>query len=105
MEGLRARIRKHVRWGQALCERLAAEPEFEIVTAPVLSLWTFKVTGASDDDTQRLVDANNDDGRIYLTQTLVDGQKVIRFQAGQFECTEADFDIAYDTICEIGART
>ncbi|WP_299152470.1 pyridoxal-dependent decarboxylase [uncultured Tateyamaria sp.] len=101
MEGLRTRIRNHVRWSQALCARLAAEPDFDIATQPILSLWTFKVARASDAHTQRLVDAINDDGRIYLTQTLVDGQKVIRFTAGQFDCEERDFDTAFDTITEI----
>ncbi|WP_299142743.1 pyridoxal-dependent decarboxylase [uncultured Tateyamaria sp.] len=101
MEGLRTRIRNHVAWSQALCHRLGAEDDFDIVTEPILSLWTFKVAGASDDATQRLVDAINDDGRIYLTQTLVDGQKVIRFTAGQFDCEARDFDTAFDTITEI----
>ena len=104
MEGLRTRIRNHVTWSQALCDRLDREDMFQIVTRPILSLWTFKEIGASDGDTQNLVDAINDDGRIYLTQTLVDGQKVIRFQAGQFDCTEADFDTAFDTITEIARR-
>ena len=53
---------------------------------------------------QRLVDTLNDDGRIYLTQTLVDGVKVIRFTAGQFDCEERDFDTAFDTITEIARR-
>jgi aromatic-L-amino-acid decarboxylase len=101
LDGLRSRIRNHVAWSQALCERLRAEPDFEIVTDPILSLWTFRVKAADNDDTQALVDAINDDGRIYITQTLVDGQKVIRFQAGQFDCAEADFDTAFDTITEI----
>ncbi|WP_050927969.1 pyridoxal phosphate-dependent decarboxylase family protein [Aestuariivita boseongensis] len=104
LDGLRDRIRNHVRWSQELCDRLRAEPEFEIVTDPILSLWTFKVKGADNDATQALVDAINDDGRIYITQTLVDGQKAIRFQAGQFDCTEADFDTAFDTITEIARR-
>ncbi|MEP1354569.1 MAG: pyridoxal-dependent decarboxylase [Tateyamaria sp.] len=101
MEGLRTRIRNHVKWSQALCERLRAEADFVIVTEPILSLWTFKVRDASDDQTQALVDAINDDGRIYLTQTLVDGQKVIRFTAGQFDCEERDFNTAFDTITEL----
>jgi len=105
MEGLRSRIRNHVKWSQALCERLRSESEFEIVTEPILSLWTFKLRGASDDQTQSLVDAINDDGRIYLTQTLVDGQKVIRFTAGQFDCEERDFDTAFDTITELARAT
>ncbi|WP_420012951.1 pyridoxal phosphate-dependent decarboxylase family protein [Tateyamaria sp.] len=104
MDGLRTRIRNHVKWSVALCERLRAVPGFEIVTDPILSLWTFKQVGASDDQTQMLVDAINDDGRIYLTQTLVDGVKVIRFTAGQFDCEERDFDTAFDTITEIAAR-
>lgn len=104
MEGLRRRIRNHVAWSQALCERLRAADGFDIVTEPILSLWTFKETGASDEDTQRLVDAINDDGRIYLTQTIVDGQKVIRFQAGQFDCEECDFDTAFDAITEMAKR-
>ncbi len=105
MEGLRVRIRNHVMWSQALCERLRAEPEIEVVTNPILSLWTFKVAGTSDDDTQALVDRINDDGRIYLTQTNVDGTKVIRFQAGQFDCEQRDFDVAFDTILELARAT
>ena len=104
MEGLRGRIRNHVKWSQALCERLRALPDFEIVTDPILSLWTFKVADASNDETQALVEAINSDGRIYLTQTLVDGVKVIRFTAGQFDCEERDFDTAFDTITEIARR-
>ena len=105
MEGLRTRIRNHVKWSQALCEQLRREDGFEIVTEPILSLWTFKPRGASDSQTQALVDAINDDGRIYLTQTLVDGQKVIRFTAGQFDCEERDFDTAFDTITELARAT
>ena len=104
LDGLRDRIRNHVAWSQALCDRLRAEPEFEIVTDPILSLWTFRVKGADNDATQALVDKINDDGRIYITQTLIDGQKVIRFQAGQFDCRAEDFDTAFETITEI-ART
>ena len=104
MEGLRARIRNHVKWSQGLCEQLRAHGGFTIVTDPILSLWTFKVAGASDDDTQTLVDAINDDGRIYLTQTLVDGQKVIRFTAGQFDCEKRDFDTALEAITDVAAR-
>ncbi|TIN68157.1 MAG: aspartate aminotransferase family protein, partial [Mesorhizobium sp.] len=49
----------------------------------------------------RLVNAINDDGRIYLTQTKVDGRIAIRFQVGQFEATAADVDTAFTVITEI----
>jgi len=51
--------------------------------------------------TQRLLNAINNDGRIYLTQTRVSGRLVIRVQAGQFEATAEDIDTAFDVIVEI----
>src|SRR5262249_20740192 len=41
LEGLRTMIRNHVAWSQKLAERLAAEPDFVIVTPPFLSLFSF----------------------------------------------------------------
>jgi aromatic-L-amino-acid decarboxylase len=94
-----------VNWSSQLHEKLKLEPDFQIVTPPMWSLWTFRYTpeGATDLDALnlRLVNAINDDGRIYLTQTRVDGQLVIRFQAGQFETTEADVMMAFEVITDI----
>lgn len=105
LEGLRDRLRNHVNWSVKLHEKLMLEPDFKAVTAPMYSLWTFRYApaGATDLDALnlKLVNAINDDGRIYLTQTRVDGDLVIRFQAGQFETTEADVMMAYDVITEI----
>ena len=42
LEGLREMIRNHVRWSENLASRLAAVPGFEIVTEPMLSLFTFR---------------------------------------------------------------
>ncbi|WP_375698516.1 pyridoxal phosphate-dependent decarboxylase family protein [Pseudophaeobacter sp. TrK17] len=107
LEGLRQRLRNHITWSEALHDKLAATPDFEIVTPPMWSLWTFRYApkGASDLDelNLKLVNAINDDGRIYLTQTRVDGDLVIRFQAGQFETTQADVMMAHGVITEIAA--
>ncbi|MGN6466513.1 MAG: aspartate aminotransferase family protein, partial [Rhizobiaceae bacterium] len=85
---------------EALAARLGAEADFEIVTEPVLSLFSFRHTGARDLDAHNLDLARriNDDGRIYLTQSRVDAKVVIRFQAGQFEAIEADVEMAFDVI-------
>jgi aromatic-L-amino-acid/L-tryptophan decarboxylase len=106
LEGLRGMIRNHVAWSQDLAARLRDRPGFEIVTDPVLSLFTFRYAPAGGDAealTQTLLAAINDDGRIYLTQTRVGGAYVIRFQAGQFDATKADVDMAYDVIVEMAA--
>jgi aromatic-L-amino-acid decarboxylase len=108
LEGLRGMIRSHVRWSEALASRLAAVPGFEIVTEPMLSLFTFRHQPCNDDEADEhnlaLVDAINDDGRIYITQTRVEGRVALRFQVGQFATSEADVDAAFDVITSIAAR-
>jgi aromatic-L-amino-acid decarboxylase len=107
LEGLRTMLRNHVKWSEELCERFRAAPDFEIITDPVLSLFTFRYAPQSATDldalNQNLVDRVNDDGRIYITQTRTKGALVIRFQAGQFDATRADVMMAYDVITEIAA--
>lgn len=100
LDGLRSRIRNHVTWAAEICEEIRAMDGFEIVTEPILSLFSFRCPG--DDATQqRLVDALNDDGRIYLTQGAFNGQKIIRFQVGQFDTTRNDVMMAADVIQDV----
>ncbi len=101
LEGLRMRIRNHVNWAESLCQRLSKHDHIEIVTQPILSLFSFKPKGLSDAAVIEYVNRVNDDGRIYLTQTRVDGQIVVRFQIGQFDATESDVHVAYDVLCEL----
>lgn len=104
LDALRTMIRNHVQWSRDLAGRLSETPEFEIVTEPFLSLFTFRCVpeDGSDPDAfnARLLEAINEDGRIYLTQTNVDGKYAIRFQVGTFDTTEADVDLAFDVIRE-----
>ncbi|KIN71334.1 pyridoxal phosphate-dependent decarboxylase family protein [Sulfitobacter guttiformis] len=101
LEGLRARIRNHVDWAHSLAARLDAHPDFEVVTQPILSLFTFKVMGRDDSGQLAFVERLNNDGRIYITQTRVKGAVVIRFQIGQFDCSKDDINTAYDVLCEL----
>ncbi|UUP17026.1 pyridoxal-dependent decarboxylase [Nitratireductor thuwali] len=101
LERLRARLRNHVRWARELAERLRAGPGFEIVTKPVLSLFTFRLKDADDSAQIEFVNRINDDGRIYLTQTRVASGIAIRFQVGQFDTTEEDVNCAFDVITEL----
>ena len=101
-------IRNHVRWSGSWRADCAPRPDFEIVTEPMLSLFSFRHLRRRardlDEHNLALVNAINDDGRIYLTQTRVDGRVAIRFQVGQFE-TEADVDKAFDVITEVAAKS
>jgi aromatic-L-amino-acid decarboxylase len=100
LEGLRTRIRNHVAWAAELCEALRETVGFEIVTGPILSLFSFRCPG-DDAMQQRLVDAINQDGRIYLTQGAFQGRKIIRFQVGQFDTTRDDVMMAHTVIQEV----
>ncbi|UWQ91828.1 aspartate aminotransferase family protein [Rhodobacteraceae bacterium M382] len=107
LDGLRERIRNHVAWSRKLHDKLAATQGFEIVTSPMWSLWSFRLIRKDvdlDALNLRLVNAINNDGRIYLTQTRVDGKLAIRFQCGQFDTTEQDVMMAHDVITEIAER-
>ena len=111
LDGLQQRIRNHIKWSEQLAKRLRQQTDFEIVTAPMLSLFSFRYVpeqlSALDDDTKRakLADLNarllaaiNDDGTIYLTQSDHDGDYVIRFVAGQFDLQASDIDRAFESI-------
>lgn len=105
LEGLRGMIRNHVRWAEGLYKRIEADPRFEVVTAPFLSLFSFRpvVPAGADAEgfVQAYLDRINNDGRIYLTQTRVDGTLVIRFQAGAFDMGEEDADMAWQVLEEM----
>ena len=76
-------------------------PRFEIVTAPILSLFTFRIAGLDDAAQIAFVNRVNDDGRIYITQTKVDEKISIRFQIRQFDVTEEHILFPYHVICEL----
>jgi aromatic-L-amino-acid decarboxylase len=108
LEGLRAMIRNHVSWSEGLAQRIATEPHFVLVSRPMLSLFAFRYAPPDVADLDglnlELVNSINEDGRIYLTQTRVDGQIAIRFQAGSFATTEQDVDEAFNAITACARR-
>ncbi len=108
LDGLRQRIRNHVNWAEGLCEKLRNEPQFEIATDPVLSLFSFRHNPQDGRDLDAhnvaLVNAINDDGRIYLTQSAHDGMTIIRFVAGQFDMKAEDAEIAFEAITEVAQQ-
>jgi aromatic-L-amino-acid decarboxylase len=99
LEGLRVRIRNHVRWAEELADIIARMDGFEITTSPALSLFTFRYR--DDAATADLLTRLNDDGRVYLTQTRHDGQFVIRVQVGQFDCTRKDVMMVAKVLSEL----
>jgi aromatic-L-amino-acid decarboxylase len=109
-EALRAKIRDHIAWAGELAETIAAAPDFEIVTPPILSLFTFRYAPPATGEEERdrlnatLIEALNDDGRIYVTQTTHEGRFVIRFQVGATTTERADVLGAWEVVRELAKR-
>jgi len=102
LEALRTRIRNHVAWSAEAAEAIGALDGFEIVTAPILSLFTFRYR--DDATTAALLDAVNRAGRLFLTRTTHEGRFVIRVQVGAWDCTREDVMAIADELAAQAAR-
>ena len=104
MSGLKKVIRNHIKWTEDLHHKMKSLSNIEIVTSPILSLFTFRFIkeGSSnfDEINEKILAEINDEGKIYLTPTKVKNNYVIRFTAGTFEMEEADIEVAYNCIRE-----
>ncbi|MEM7241185.1 MAG: pyridoxal-dependent decarboxylase [Pseudomonadota bacterium] len=106
LDGLREMIRNHVAWAQELEAKIDALPDFKVVTKSRWSLFTFQYCPKgqdANDATQQLLARINEDGRIYLTQTSIDGHYVIRFACGTFDCAREDVMSVFDVLEDLKA--
>ncbi|XXG94435.1 hypothetical protein Hte_000692 [Hypoxylon texense] len=89
VEGLRAHVRKHIRHAEVFAGLLGARPDlFEIVTGPRFALTVFKLVGGGEKGsatleaqnalTKTMYDAVVEEGRIFLSSTVVGGVFAIR---------------------------
>jgi aromatic-L-amino-acid decarboxylase len=81
-EGLRAHIRSHVELAADLASWVRADPRFEVVAPHPLSLVCFRLAGADDAPSERLLAAVNASGEAYLSHTRVGGRYVLRLAIG-----------------------
>jgi len=68
----------------------------------MLSLFSFRYCPSQSTELDKLnlllLERLNNDGAIYLTQTLHEGALVIRFVAGHFDMQKEDIDLAFEAI-------
>ncbi len=111
VERLQEMVRAHIAWTEELEGWVKAAPDFELTSPRRLALLSFryKPEGIDHEETldalnERLLHTLNDGGRVYLTQTRVNGQYVIRFNIGQTYTTYDHIEKAWAHITET-ART
>jgi len=102
LDGLQSMIRNHVSWCHELANKFDLDDNYTLVTNCPFALFSFQYCPANEDSneaTKALLNAINEDGRTYLTQTMVNGQFVIRVSVGPIACTHDDVMSVYD-ICK-----
>jgi aromatic-L-amino-acid decarboxylase len=108
LEGLRARLREHLRLARLFADWVDADPGFERVAPVPFSVVCFRavprgLTGgeALNALNERLLAALNDTGELFLSHTSLGGRYVIRFAVGNIRTTEADVRRAWERLREL----
>jgi glutamate/tyrosine decarboxylase-like PLP-dependent enzyme len=82
-------------------DRLMRMPGFEVGPEPDLSVVTFRYVpdrGDADEFNQRLVQAIHDDGRVFLSSSVIDGQFIIRLAVLVYRSHIDDVDLALEIL-------
>ncbi|MEE3286175.1 MAG: aminotransferase class V-fold PLP-dependent enzyme, partial [Planctomycetota bacterium] len=82
VESLQQKIRAHVEWATRFAEWIEADQDFELAAPRSLNLVCFRHVGG-DELNQKLLDAINDSGDLFLTHTTLDDRLTLRFSIAQ----------------------
>ena len=113
-EGLRARIREHIRLARTFAEWIDASPEFERMAPAPFSTVCFRAhpTGPKtapaarsestssvdearlDQLNQRLLDEVNAEGKVFLSHTKLRGKFTLRLAIGNIRTSEEHVELA-----------
>ncbi len=103
IEGLQFHIREHVRLAQQFAGWVSGDSRFELAVPPPLNLVCFRLR-AGDEANQRLMDALNRSGDLYLTHTRLNDRLTLRLSVGQTNTTQRHIEKAWRRIQEEASR-
>jgi len=111
MEGIRERLREHIRLNEYFAQAIQDNPDFELLTTPFLNFTCFrwKPEQVSDKDrlnalNESLLDAINKSGKLFLSHTKVHGKYAIRMVIGQTYVEERHVLRAIQVIRSVAKR-
>lgn len=90
-EGLANIIRSQVSMTRELHNKIAADSLFEICAPGGLSLICFRLKGPNEPN-EALFDAINQDGEFFLSNTVLNGEFVIRIAVGNIQTSRASLE-------------
>ncbi len=105
VDGLRSKISDHIRMAKDLAETIRQSSDFELLAPVPLNTVCFRYvpdlrleTGLLNSLNERLLEALNSTGRIFLTQTKLGDLFTLRLVVGQTEVTEQHVERAWELI-------
>jgi aromatic-L-amino-acid decarboxylase len=105
-EGLRGHLAEHMRLARLFAEWVDASDRFERVAPVPFSVVCFRLRGgASDAGHQRVLDAINATGEVFLSHTKLDGRFVLRLAIGNLNTTERHVARAWELLNSAAAST
>jgi aromatic-L-amino-acid decarboxylase len=97
-DGLRAHLREHMRLAQLFAGWVQSSETFEVVAPVPFSVVCFRLRSGGDAEHQRVLDAVNASGEIFLSHTKLDGRFVLRLAVGNLHTTEAHVRRAWELL-------
>jgi len=105
-DGLREKVREHIRIAARLLEMISKEDDFEILAPVVICVVCFRYVrvGYTEDQinalNEKLNHQLNDTGKIYLSHTVLNGKYTLRMVTAQTNVTMQHVMKAWDQIRE-----
>lgn len=107
-QGYRESISRDIALARTLQARIQARSDFELIAAGPLSVTCFRYAppGVNDLDTlnRQLVAIVQQEGRVFITTTELEGRLTLRACVVNFRTTEADLDTLLNVLAEAGQR-
>ncbi len=103
VNGLRFHIRQHVQMAQQFAEWVRNSEEFNLVTPVPLNLVCFAHRNGNDFN-RKLLETINNQGEMYFTHTVINGQYVLRMCIAQTNTSTEHVRKAWQTITETAKK-
>jgi len=109
-EGLRDKVREHIRIAASLAEKISKEVDFEILAPVIISVVCFRYipAGYSNDQmnalNEKLNHQLNDSGKLYLSHTVLNGKYTLRMVTAQTNVTSEHVEKAWEQIKNTARR-
>ncbi|OJH36973.1 pyridoxal phosphate-dependent decarboxylase family protein [Cystobacter ferrugineus] len=105
--GYRDIIERNCRLARMLGERIAGSTAFELLAPVRLNIVCFTLRqqgGATQEDIRAFLDRLRDDGRLFLSPTVLNGVPGMRAALSNWRTTERDIEIAWAALLEMASQ-